>query len=178
MQAIGGITGNLHAIAKEVDNAQKKVEKLRERGGKASAEKVASAQQELEIAQSSWDSQAPYVFEKLQEVDERRCNHMRDVLTLFHTHEVDQLVRSRTIAEESLNTLLIVETADEIKTWSLKTTSGQPTLERKRSNRPSGSLAANLVATNILTPPTPTVHADDGASQKSGSGKLIGLISK
>jgi len=171
MQAMSTITGNLHAMAKEVDTSQKKVEKQRERGGKASADKVAAALQDLENAQTQWDSQAPYVFEKLQQVDETRCNHLRDVLTQFQTHEVDQVERSRATAEETLNILLNIETADEIKTWSLKVSSGKVPLERKRSNRPGPSLGSSLASSTSQTIAPPTIHTDDGASQRSGSGK-------
>ena len=77
------MSGNLAAMAKEVDNAQKKADKLSQKGGKAPADKVAAASLEVENANNQWESQAPYIFEKLQEVDESRLNHLRDVLTQF-----------------------------------------------------------------------------------------------
>ncbi|KAF2031034.1 hypothetical protein EK21DRAFT_99977 [Setomelanomma holmii] len=164
VQAMGNISGNLAATAKDIDSAQKKTGKLKDKGAKAKASAVADAAQEVERAEMSWESSAPYVFEQLQAIDESRLNHLRDVLTQFQTHEVDQVERSRITAEETLNALLNIETADEIQTWALRVRSGDLLpAARKMSNTgaPSRSLA----------PPTPMSpgQADDNRSQKSGS---------
>lgn len=174
VQAMGNISGNLSAIAKEIDSAQKKSAKLRDKGAKAKASAVAEAVQDIEKAELQWDSQAPYVFEQLQAIDESRLNHLRDALTQFQTHEVDQVERSRVTAEETLNVLLNIETADEIQTWALRMRSGDlPPPSRKLSNTttPSRSLAP---------PPVPTTPnaADDNRSQKSGSSKCASSIVK
>lgn len=167
IQAMDNISGNLSATAKEIDTAQKKMVKLKDKGGKAKASSVADAAQEVEKAEMSWESSAPFVFEQLQAIDESRLNHLRDVLTQFQTHEVDQVERSRVTAEETLNALLNIETADEIQTWALRMRSGDlPPVTRKMSNTgtPSRSLAP--------PPMTPTQNqADDDRSQKSGSVK-------
>lgn len=158
------ITGNLSAMAKEIDAAKKKAEKLREKGAKAQASKVASAVAEVESATSQWESQAPYVFEKLQAVDESRVNHLRDVLTQFQTHEVDQVERNRVTAEETLNALLNIETSEEIRTYVLQLQNGEvPQAARKQSSISSPP--------RNLAPPTSSqsMH-DDDRSQKSGSG--------
>ncbi|KAL6156910.1 Suppressor of Profilin deletion [Exserohilum turcicum] len=162
MQAMANMQGNLAAIAKEIDTAQKKQAKLRDKGSKAKASSVAEAVQDMEKAELQWDTQAPYVFEQLQAIDETRLNHLRDVLTQFQTHEVDQVERSRTTAEETLNAMLNIETADEIQTWALRMRSGEaPPPLRKMSNTPA----------NLAPPPLPTspTAADDNRSQKSGS---------
>ncbi|KAI8938865.1 hypothetical protein NX059_004725 [Plenodomus lindquistii] len=167
VQAMGNISGNLTAIAKDIDAAQKKVAKLRDKGAKAKASAVGEAVQDVEKAELAWDSQAPYVFEQLQAIDETRLNHLRDVLTQFQTHEVDQVERSQATAAETLNTILNIETADEIQTWALRMRSGElPQPSRKLSNAaaPSRSLAPPP------GPPTPSA-ADDDRSQKSGSEK-------
>lgn len=177
VQAMTNITGNLAAMSKEIDTAKKKSEKLREKGAKAAASKVAAAVGDVESATIAWETQAPYVFEKLQAVDESRLNHLRDALTQFQTHEVDQVERNRITAEETLNVLLNIETADEIKTFVLRTQDGeanQAPATRKISNvsSPSRNLAP--------PPPAPPVPAEDNRSQKSGSaheGKHSGLSS-
>ena len=152
--------GNLTAMAKEVDAANDKADRLKKKGGKAAAGKVANATSEVESANSQWTSQAPFVFEKLQAIDESRLNHLRDVLTQFQTHEVDQVERNRETAEKTLNTLLSVETADEIHTFAARTSGGRPRLERPRSRtNPSGG----------LVPTTPSQSVDDSASQRSGA---------
>lgn len=167
-QAMGNMSGNLSAMAKELDNARKKSEKLKAKGAKARPSEVGEAAQEEQNAELQWDSQAPFVYEKLQAVDESRLNHLRDALTQFQTHEVDQVERSRMTAEETLNTLLTIETADEIQTWSLRLRSGDiPQPNRKMSNPPVPASPAR----NLAPPPMPSVPtpADDARSQKSGS---------
>lgn len=160
MQAMSTIQGNLASMAKEVDGANEKVDKLKKKGGKAAAEKVASAASNVESANSQWASQAPFVFEKLQAVDESRLNHLRDVLTQFQTHEVDQIERNRVSAEQTLNILLNVETVDEIKTFAAKQTGTQPRLHRQRSRTFQAA---------SLAPVTPVQSTDDAASQRSGT---------
>lgn len=130
IQNMSTIGGNLAAMAKEIDGANKKAEKLRDKGAKASAGKVANASSDVENAMSQWESQAPYVFEQLQAADESRVNVLRDILTQFQTHEVDQVERSRVTAEQCLHAVLNIETADEIKTFALRTAQGKPKIER------------------------------------------------
>lgn len=161
MQSISTVQGNLAAMAKELDGAQKKVDKLRDKGGKASAGKVASASSDVETANQQWESQAPFIFERLQALDESRLNHLRDVLTQFQTHEIDQVERNRLSAENCLNVLLNVETADEIKTFALRASGERPGAAPKQKTR------GNTGGT--LSPPTTTGAADDGASERSGT---------
>lgn len=185
MQAMSTISGNLASLAKDLDNAQKKAEKLQTKGGKTAADKVASAASEVESANSQWESQAPYVFEKLQAVDESRLNHLRDALTQFQTHEVDQVERCRVTAEECLNALLTVETADEIKAFQIRALQGRPKLRSRSRTLPGSSNRQSMMppppvpvqqttsqddtalTQTLSPPPAPT----DGASQRSGSGK-------
>lgn len=168
MQNISNMAGNLVAMAKEIEASKKKADKLRDKGPKAPANKVAMAMSDVEQKTSEWESQAPFIFEQLQAVDETRLNHLRDVLTQFQTHEVDQVEKNRVVAEETLNALLNVETADEIKTFSLKMQgNAKPRPSRKPSNTGSTSTPQrNLAPPSAASPP----NADDQASQKSGSG--------
>ncbi|KAF1809058.1 hypothetical protein P152DRAFT_461918 [Eremomyces bilateralis CBS 781.70] len=165
MQNFTNISGNLASLAKDVDISHKKAEKLKDKGGKVAADKVASANADMETAQGQWDSTAPFVFEKLQALDETRWNHLRDALTQFQTHEVDQVERSRISAEGCLNALLNVDTSDEIKTYCLRALEGKPKLERQKS-RPS-----TTAGQPSLAPPRSQHGAgpEDGSSQRSGS---------
>ena len=113
---MGNMQGNLSHVARDVDRAKQKLERLQSKGDSG---KIASATGEYENTQGQWDSQAPYVFESLQAVDEARWNQLRDVLTQFQTHEIDQVEKHRISAEQVLNVLLSVETADEIKAFAL-----------------------------------------------------------
>ncbi|KAF2455241.1 Muniscin C-terminal mu homology domain-containing protein [Lineolata rhizophorae] len=167
MQAMSNISGNLASLAKDVETAQKKADKLKDKGVKAATDKVASAASDVENATSQWESQAPYVFEKLQAIDESRCNHLRDVLTQFQTHEVDQVDRDKVTTEQCLNVLLNIETADEIKTFTLKVSSGRPPRTERQKSR-SGP-PPNQSSVSSPPAPAPTINADDGSSQRSGS---------
>src|SRR5271154_3498333 len=124
MQSMSTIQGNLASLAKDLDKAQSKADKLKDKSGKTSADKVANINSSVDDASQQWESQAPYVFEQLQSLDETRVNFLRDALTQFQTHEVDQVERNRTSAESCLNALLNIETADEIKAFAAKISGG------------------------------------------------------
>ncbi|KAG0154864.1 hypothetical protein PDIDSM_435 [Penicillium digitatum] len=119
MNSMPGIQSNLAGLAKNVETAQKKVDKARAKGAKG-ADKLSNEIANAEEVHRQWESRAPFVYEQLQAADETRLNHLRDVLTQLETHELDQVERGRQAAESCLNILLNVETADEIKTFAAK----------------------------------------------------------
>ena len=155
MQNMSTIQGNLAAIAKEVDNAHKKASKLS--GGKSSANKVANVTSDVEAANLQWESQAPYVFEQLQSLDETRTNHLRDVLTQLETHEVDLVERNRVTAESCLNALLNVETSEEISTFVARLSGGSAAsmTEPPRLSSRGGTTAPASNNAPRTTPPAP-----------------------
>jgi len=162
MQNMQTISANLIAMAKELDDAVEKSEKLTRKGGKANSHKVDLAASRLDAATSQWESQAPFIFETLQAIDEQRINHLRDVLTQFETHEVDQATRTQATAEDVLNTMLEVSTEQEIQNFVHKTTAGKPKVERKTMTRQS-----SVVASSNLAPPSTSGHDDDVVSDHS-----------
>lgn len=160
MQTIGA---NLVTMAKELDDAAEKADKLTKKGGKANAHKMDLATARLESASQQWESQSPFIFETLQALDEQRVNHLRDVLTQFETHEVDQATRTQATAEEVLNTILEVNTAQEIQGFSQKSVAGKARVDRKPMTRQS-----SVVTNNNLAPPSIHGVHDDDASDHSG----------
>lgn len=150
------IQGNLASIAKDLETAQKRAEKVK--GGKSST-KIANATSDVDIAAQQWQSQAPYVFEQLQALDESRVNHLRDILTQLETHEVDQVERNRVNAESCLNALLNLNTSEEISAFVAKTSGGRPPLTPRQKSR--------TIAAGALRPQTPARTHDDGASDRS-----------
>ena len=159
MQAMSTIQGNLVSMARDVENAQKKSERLNSKG----SNNASRADSELEGAQSQWTSQSPYVFGSLQSLDESRLNTLRDVLTQFQTHEIDAIEKMRDSAESVLNVFLNIETVDEIKTYALRVSSGDVVpKETKLRNRQSIFVAPSL---------PPSSRQDDGASMLSGTGR-------
>ncbi|RAL66645.1 hypothetical protein DID88_006331 [Monilinia fructigena] len=119
----------LNSIESIADYAQHASAKLSKRG-EGSAQKVESAAAKLQSAEQQWHAQAPFIFESLQAVDERRLNLLRDVLTQMRTHEVDAIERGRVAIEQTLTALLEVDTAQEIRNWSEATTRGRPVTDR------------------------------------------------
>ncbi|MCJ1380945.1 hypothetical protein MMC17_004054 [Xylographa soralifera] len=189
MQGISTIQGNLAALARDLEDAQKRSEKALAKGGRADTKKVSSAISDVQGANQQWVSQAPFVFEQLQALDESRVNHLRDALTQLQTHEVDQLERSRLSAETCLNVLLNVDTADEISTFVARNSGGTTRMPAQRPSR-AGSNAtpstpapptpvpssratmtpqASYEAPIALAPstPTPSRSVDDGRSERS-----------
>lgn len=151
MQGMSTIQGNLAAMAKELEEAQRKAEKLRSKVGKADNSKLSSAKATHQNANQQWESQAPFVFEQLQALDEGRVNHLRDVLTQLQTHEVDQLERSRASAESALNALLNVATIDEISAFVARTSVTGLIVRPRRDSRP----VTGSTSSTSPVPPTP-----------------------
>lgn len=153
------MSANLSAIAKELEDAKEKVEKLSKKGGKASALKVDAATARLESASSQWESQAPFILETLQALDEQRCNHLRDVLTQLETHELDQSDRLRAAANDALATIVEADTGKEVENFVFKVTGRRPTLER-RATQPSQpaertpTITRQSTSTNVQPPST------------------------
>jgi hypothetical protein len=174
MQAMTTIQGNLNAMAKEVEKAQQKVDKLQGKGEKADANKVANATSDVDNARVQWQSQAPYVFENLQTLDESRCNQLRDLLTQLQTLEADQIQKSSSAPEQCLNVLLNVETQDEIQTFVLRAMSMAPSPSSANTNArnsympPPTSSSSNRLGSSIGGTPSRDRH-DDAASQISES---------
>lgn len=158
MQSITQIQGNLATVAKDFASAQKKLEKDQTKS---------KTQNRLDEAGREWESQAPFVFEQLQALDETRVNHLRDVLTQFQTHEVDQVERNRSGAESCLNALLNIETADEIKAFVARVAGGRGTTPRRPSST-AGTMARPYSAMGPPAPPPPRLTRDT-SSPRLGS---------
>lgn len=185
MSQISTVQGNIGSLAKDVQKAQEKTDKLAGKGERAETGKVATANSELDTAQQQWETQAPYVFESLQALDEARLNHLRDALTQFQTHEIDQVERDKSTAEQSLNVLLGVETGDEIRSFAQRAPQMKPTLRPKRNSiaTPSRGLAPppSNASASALTPTLSQENEDlygtpsAGPSEEKAKGRLKGL---
>ncbi|GAB0133065.1 hypothetical protein EsDP_00001481 [Epichloe bromicola] len=137
------MSSNLAALAKRIEKPNKKDNRT--------------------ATQQEWDSTAPYIFEKLQEVDESRVNHLRDVLTQYQTHEADQAERVRGIAGQTLAIIVEVRTEDEIRDFASSTVAGLPTPPARSSTRPSST--AGRAPSFDQPPPLPNADTmNSGAS--------------
>ncbi|KAI0594552.1 Fes/CIP4 domain-containing protein [Biscogniauxia sp. FL1348] len=175
MQNIHTIQGNLQNIAKELEDAQEKSDKLSRKGGKASAQKVDLAASRLETATQQWESQAPYVFETLQALDESRMNQIRDCLTQYGTYEGEQAQQHQADAESVLNSLLDYSTSSEIQNFVSKVTAGRPKIEKRTTipRQSSSSLGgtSSSQAGQPSQPSQPSINAppEDDRSDHSVS---------
>lgn len=186
VQNMQTMASNLAAMARELDDAREKSEKLSKKGGKASALKVDTAAARLEAASSQWESQAPFILETLQALDEQRCNHLRDVLTQFGTHEVDQSDRLRAAANDVLATILEADTASEIDNFANRVTGGRARADRRTPVERTNTASRQSTSTNVparqststtnqppstadsaLQPPTSFAQMEDNRSNHS-----------
>ncbi|SPN98426.1 related to SYP1 Protein with a potential role in actin cytoskeletal organization [Cephalotrichum gorgonifer] len=165
------IATNLASIAKELEDAQEKSDKLARKGTRASTQKVDAAATRLSSASQQWESQAPFIFETLQVLDEQRVNQLRDLLTQFLTHESDQAQRSQLAASETLQTILEIDTSKEILGYSKKVTDGKVKSERKPaavaaagSRRPSTVDTGRPSATDARPPSATETHLSPPAT--------------
>ncbi|OAA58696.1 Fes/CIP4 domain-containing protein [Cordyceps fumosorosea ARSEF 2679] len=137
VQNMQTISSNLTNLGKDLEDARDKADKLNKKGGKTSAQKIDAASMRLESAQQEWDSQAPFVFETLQALDESRVNQLRDALTQYQTHESDQAQRTQTIAGETLAVTIEIETESEIRGFVQGTIGDRPLAPTRSSTRRS-----------------------------------------
>lgn len=167
MLNIQTIQGNLQNMAKELEDAQDRSDKLSKKGGKASAQKVDLAAGKLESATQQWESQSPFIFESLQALDETRLNQLRDRLTQYVTYEAEQAQRHQSEAEEVLNSLLEYSTAAEIQHFVTKTIAGRPKIEKRTA---MGRQISNVSGPNTSLAPPSSLHtpAPDDHSDHSG----------
>jgi hypothetical protein len=172
MQNMQTIQVNLQNMAKELDEAQKKSDAVNRKAGKTSAAKMDQAASRLDSATSQWESQAPFIFESLQALDETRMNQLRDVLTQYGTYEGEQAQQKQADAETVLNSLLDYNTSSEIQHFVTRTTAGRPKLQSRapttrQSSSYGGGGGSSLAPTPSINLPPPTPSQDDDRSDHS-----------
>ncbi|KAG6039400.1 hypothetical protein E4U41_002706 [Claviceps citrina] len=141
---------NMHEMSSNLSALAKKIEKPGKRDNRT-------------VNQQEWESTAPYIFEKLQEVDESRVNHLRDILTLYQTHEADQAERARGIAGQTLALVIEVKTEEEIRDFASSTVAGFPPPPTRGSTRRSST----VTRTPSVDQPPPTANTDPMNSNTS-----------
>ncbi|PHH61639.1 hypothetical protein CDD81_8103 [Ophiocordyceps australis] len=163
-QNMQNISLNLASMAKDLEEAQERSEKLGRKGARASGQKLDAATSKLESATQQWESQAPFIFETLQALDESRINQLRDLLTQYQTLETDQAQRTQDNVVETLAAMLEISTEREIQLFSQRTTSGKPvTSARMLMRRPSTAVAGPEGAA-IPTQPVPSATFPIGSA--------------
>ncbi|CAK7262463.1 Suppressor of Profilin deletion [Sporothrix epigloea] len=156
MASMNVISANLQSMAKELDEAQAQTGKLSKKSGKSNAQKVDTASHRLEGATQQWETQAPFIFETLQALDEKRVNHLRDVMTQLQTHECEQVARSASVADAMLNLVLEIRTEDEIQNFAQQTIQGRPRIQHRSTSTRHSSIAGSV--SGGLPPPSPALQ--------------------
>ncbi|KAJ6256287.1 hypothetical protein Dda_8784 [Drechslerella dactyloides] len=152
--------GNLNGLAKAIDTSEDKVEKLRKKGKRAEPAKVAEATAGFKEATGNWESQSPFIFEQLQAVDEARITQLKESLTRMQTLELDQFDHMKGLMEATVQALLDVNAADEIKGFVNRVCGGK---SASIGSRPGSQRAPPTLQ-------TPSIVTDDSVSvQSSGS---------
>ncbi|KAJ4012044.1 Suppressor of Profilin deletion [Fusarium irregulare] len=158
-QNMNTMSNNLSTMAKDLEDSQSAVDKLTKKGGRANTSKVEAATSKLESATGQWESQAPFIFESLQALDESRVNKLRDLLTQYQTHESDSAQRVQENAMETLALMLEIDTEKEIQSFVHRATAGKAKLPTRNSTRQS-SFAGNTPAGTTPSTPVPPSTAD------------------
>lgn len=166
-QATGASRAILASLTKDLGNAQKKADKFKEKTGKNASEKAENANISVEGAHQQWNNQASSAFEQLQDLDESRVNQLRSVLTQFQTHELDGIEQDRQAAEPCLNSLLNIETADEIKAFVVRVTSDERAApnQRRKSHVSAANLRRSSVGEDTVPPVLPFPRPTSNHSQ-------------
>jgi seryl-tRNA synthetase len=171
---IQNISSNLNTVGRTLEEAQHAADKLGKKVGKTNAQKMDMANTKLESATQQWESQAPFVFESLQALDESRVNQLRDLLTQFQTHEADCAAQTQEGSAQALTAVLEVSTETEIQNFANKITAGKARLPTRTSTRrsstqgtPPGSIAppsrgnSNMAVPHISEPTVPETEAEE-----------------
>ncbi|KAF4948619.1 hypothetical protein FGADI_9523 [Fusarium gaditjirri] len=168
-QNMNTMSSNLTTMAKDLEESQNQVDKLTKKGGRANTSKVDAASSKLESATGQWESQAPFIFESLQALDESRVNNLRDLLTQYQTHESDSAGRVQENAMETLALMLEIDTEKEIQSFVHRATAGKAKLPTRTSTRQS-SFAGTTPSTPVppstadsTNLPAPSAHTSSPA---------------
>ncbi|KAF5019398.1 hypothetical protein F66182_8598 [Fusarium sp. NRRL 66182] len=153
-QNMNTMSNNLTVMAKDLEESQDRVDKLTKKGGRANTSKVDAASSKLESATGQWESQAPFIFENLQALDESRVNNLRDLLTQYQTHESDQAQRVQENAMETLALMLEIDTDREIQSFVQRATAGKAKLPTRDSTRQSSFVGTTPTPSTPVPPST------------------------
>lgn len=121
-----------------------------------------------------WESQAPFLLEQAETIDESRLGYLKNALTTYGTVEADYSDKSLKISEKVLNNVLSYEPMDEIATYAAQVGRGEElaashSLTSSHFNRP-GSIAESL--THASTNNSNGLYENPHDQHASSSSKL------
>ncbi|OLL22803.1 Cytoskeletal protein syp1 [Neolecta irregularis DAH-3] len=92
------VESNIASLAKYVELAEGKVEKVKKKG-KALPTKVEQVLESMSIVRGQWETEAPFVFERFQAIDERRLEFIKDIYHKYENLEIEQAKRKTEISD-------------------------------------------------------------------------------
>lgn len=117
---------------------------------------------------AQWESQAPYLLEQSEIIDESRLGYLKNSLTTFGTIEADYSDKSLKISEKILNNVLSFEPLDELAAFAAQVSKGD---ELQNANHtfvaPHGSNRATSVSESLRNSIT---NHSDGFSDTHSTG--------
>ncbi|KAK9472578.1 Muniscin C-terminal mu homology domain-containing protein [Dipodascopsis tothii] len=140
-QEMRAIEEHLATVARGIDEAEERVDKVKKKGARVGATRVAGAHQDVNNAIAEWDNQAPLVFDKFQGIDEGRLLLLKNVLTRYQTCEVDKAQTVVSVCEGNLNSLLSFEPADEVQLFATQIATNGAPAELREPARPRAAPA-------------------------------------
>lgn len=81
-------------------------------------------QHSLDEVRAQWESQAPYILEQAEVIDESRLGYLKNLLTTFGTIEADRSEKSLKISEGVLNNILSFEPIDDVAAYAAQVSKG------------------------------------------------------
>jgi len=169
---------NLSSSARDIEVAEKQVEKYRKKGNKVQATKVAGAVQKVNDKLAVWNAEAPLVFEGLQVIDEARMTELKGTFVKFFTMLVDEQQKNLEINQRAMSNVLEISVEAATVQYA-ESQKGSQTLDkpptRSLTSRTTQSISSATTeeSSNLQQQASPAVSAS-GGSLRSKVGSLMG----
>ncbi|ONH68251.1 Suppressor of profilin [Cyberlindnera fabianii] len=168
---------NLHSklsdVAKNIEMSQDKIDKYADNS--RHQDKLDKYQTQLNSANATWDSEAPYVFEVFEHTDYGRLTFLRDSLLRFITAYTDSLNKISSSNEETLNTILGFDPEVEIARFAKVSseTTYVPKAARQAAESPV-KLSMNAVPESETSSLSDSVRAPNRRASRTSSYLSLG----
>lgn len=156
----------LKEVARDIEVSEEKVAKHRADG---KAEKLHKYEEQLQQANSSWQTSAPFVFEVFENTDASRLDLLKGTLLKFSTAYSDALMKTSGSNEQTLEAILNFDTEREIQRFAKAASEAQYVPRAAREAAESSVREQKSAATPIPASPYPVAALDVRSSAVKGS---------
>lgn len=157
---------NMTQLRRDIETSELRLQKSEQSRSKNKSTKQSEASDESRKLRAKWESEAPNVFERLQQVDENRVAFLRDALVRFETGAIDLYTAQIKSSETAIGSLLEVSPADEVMDFVSKRLNQDTTTSLRRPTAASRTASSG---------DTGSIRSSSGASSslKSKFGTLL-----